>query len=41
MKKLIGIGVVTGVVLYVYLRSLSAKLNRSLPEGEVEAPQLA
>ncbi|WP_255637069.1 hypothetical protein [Dyadobacter sp. NIV53] len=33
VKKIIGIGVVTGVVMYAYLRSLSGKMNRSLPES--------
>ncbi|WP_165939991.1 hypothetical protein [Dyadobacter psychrotolerans] len=41
-KKLVGVGVVTGVVLYAYLRKFSAKMNQnSLPEPTKEAtPQL-
>ena len=41
LKKLIGVGVVTGVVVYAYFRSLSSKLNHnSLPEGEKANAQL-
>ena len=41
IKKLIGVGVVTGVVVYAYFRSLSNKLNHnSLPEGEKANAQL-
>ena len=41
LKKLIGVGVVTGIVVYTYFRSLSNKLNHnSLPEGEKSNAQL-
>ena len=42
MKKIIGIGVVTGVVVFAFFRSLSGKLDRrSLEEGKTEVtPQL-
>jgi len=41
VKKLIGVGVVTGVVLYAYLRKFSAQLNRNeLPESDKASPQL-
>ena len=40
LRNLIGVGVVTGVVLYAYMRSLTSKLDRGLPEGEKASPQL-
>ena len=39
-KKLIGIGVVTGVVLYAFLRSMNGKMNHSLAEHGKENAQL-
>lgn len=40
LKKIIGIGAVTGVVVYAYLRSLSGKVGHRLPEPKNENPQL-
>ena len=37
-KKIIGLGVVTGVVVFAYLRSLSGKVNnRLLDQKKVDA----
>lgn len=44
MKKIIGLGVVTGVVIFAYLQSFNNKLhnkvNQNLPEGEKPNAQL-
>ena len=41
MKKIIGLGVVTGVVIFAYLQSFNNKLNkRVLDEGKKEGAQL-
>jgi len=41
MKKIIGLGVVTGVVIFAYLQSFNNKLNkRVLEEGKKEGAQL-
>ena len=40
LKKLIGVGIITGVVTYIYLRSLSAKVNGGLLEPKNDSPQL-
>jgi hypothetical protein len=40
LKKIVGLGVVTGVVIFSYLRSMSGKANHTLPEAEKEKPQL-
>ena len=36
VKKLVGLGVVTGVVVFAFLRSFSAKIDRRLSEGMKE-----
>jgi hypothetical protein len=36
MKKIIGVGVVTGVVLYTFFRSLSKKVHHKLDTGSTE-----
>jgi hypothetical protein len=41
VKKLIGVGVVTGIVLYAYLRKFNAQLNRNeLAETDKASAQL-
>ncbi|WP_262711815.1 hypothetical protein [Dyadobacter frigoris] len=40
MKKIIGLGVVTGIVVFAFLRSLSGKVNRRLYDGKKENTQL-
>ena len=40
MKKIIGVGVVTGVVMFAFFRSLSAKVDRKLSAGKTQNPQL-
>jgi len=40
MKKIIGLGVVTGVVIFAYLQSFNNKLNKKLVEGPKENAQL-
>ncbi len=37
MKKIIGLGVVTGVVIFAYLQSFNNKLNKRLVEGKKDA----
>ena len=39
-KKVVGVGVIAGVVAYTYLRALSVKINHTLPEGKKEDAQL-
>lgn len=39
-KKVVGVGVVTGVVVYAFLRSLSGKVNHRLADGKKENAQL-
>jgi hypothetical protein len=41
MKKIIGLGVITGVVVFAYMKALSGKVNRRLlTEGRKEPAQL-
>ena len=40
LKKIIGMSVVTGVVVYAFLRSMNGKLNHKLASPEKEIPQL-
>ena len=41
LKALVGVGVVTGVVVYAYFRSLGTKIDSRLPEHKNDTPQLA
>lgn len=40
MKKIIGVGVVTGVVMFAFFRSLTAKIDRKITAGKTQSPQL-
>jgi len=39
-KKIVGLGVVTGVVVFAYLRSMSRQVDRTLLDGKKENAQL-
>ena len=39
-RKVVGVGVIAGVVAYTYLRSLSGKVNRRIAAPEKESAQL-
>lgn len=40
LRTLIGVGVITGVVVYVFLRSLNGKVDQNLLESTNENAQL-
>jgi|GEM_PF-6197475 len=40
LKTIIGMSVVTGVVVYVFLRSMNGQINHKLAGPEKQIPQL-